>query len=272
MTRVRAFYEANAEREAARLDRHRTEFAVTLRAMADHLPAVPARVADIGGGPGRYALELARQGYDVTLVDLSARQAEIALNAAEQRRLRIAAMEGDARSLGQLSSASFDAVLLLGPLYHLFTESDRLQALDEARRILGPNGIIFASALLRYAPIRWAAKHDPELLVRDAEAARVILEEGLLVPPGGFVDAYAMRPGELETLMASAGFERRAVLGCEGVVSFIEDQVNALSGEAWDAWVDLNYRLGHDPSVLGASEHILYVGSLGVESRTGRSE
>ncbi len=83
---------------------------------------------------------------------------------------------------------------------------------------------------MRYAPIRWAAKHDPELLVRDAEAVRAILEEGLLVPPGAFVDAYAMRPDELETLMASAGFERSALLGCEGVVSFIEDQVNALIG------------------------------------------
>ena len=261
MSRVRAFYEANAERESGRLDQHRTELAITLRALDDHLPPPPGRVIDVGGGPGRYAVELARRGYEVTLVDLSPRLAAIALAMGEREGVAIDGTEGDARDLSRFADESFDAVLLLGPLYHLFTDEDRRGAVDEAWRVLCPGGVLFAAALLRYAPMRWAAKHDPELLVREPDAARAILEDGLLVPPGQFVDAYCMNPGDLEPLMADAGFERRALLGCEGLVSFIEERVNELSGAAWEAWVDLNYRAAQDPALLGASEHILYVGS-----------
>ena len=48
--------------------RHRTEFAVTKRALADYLPPPPARILDCGGGPGYYAIALTQQGYEVTLV------------------------------------------------------------------------------------------------------------------------------------------------------------------------------------------------------------
>ena len=67
----RRYYDLQPEREWARLERHRTEFAVTMRALAAYLPRPPARVLDCGGGPGRYAIELARRGYQVTLFDLS---------------------------------------------------------------------------------------------------------------------------------------------------------------------------------------------------------
>lgn len=64
-------YDQTTQIEWSRLDRHRTEFALSLRAMSDYLPPPSAMIADIGGGPGRYAIELTRQGYQVTLVDLA---------------------------------------------------------------------------------------------------------------------------------------------------------------------------------------------------------
>ena len=69
---VQRLYDSDPAAEWARMDRHRTEFAVTLRALHEYLPRPPARVLDCGGGPGRYAIELARQGYEVVLFDLSA--------------------------------------------------------------------------------------------------------------------------------------------------------------------------------------------------------
>jgi S-adenosylmethionine-dependent methyltransferase len=78
MSNVEKYYDGAAELEWARLDRDRVEFAVTLRALRDHLPPPPAAVLDVGGGPGRYAIELARCGYDVTLADISERELELA--------------------------------------------------------------------------------------------------------------------------------------------------------------------------------------------------
>ena len=105
------------------------------------------------------------------------------------------------------------------------------------------------------------------LLVRKADEVRHIIETGVLVPEPArfFTDAYVALPEEVEPFMAAAGFERRALIGVEGIVSFIEDAVNETDGHTWQAWVDLNYRLGHDPSLLGASEHLLYVGRKGVD-------
>ena len=60
--------------------------------------------------------------------------------------------------------------------------------------------------------------------------------------------------------MERSGFETLDLIACEGVVSMIDDQLNELTGDLWQAWVDLNYQLGKDPSVHGAAEHVLYVG------------
>src|SRR5579875_1894294 len=83
MDKVAAFYNSEPDREWERLEHHRTEFAVTCLALQEFLPPVPARVIDIGGGPGRYALWLANRGYEVALLDLSERCLEIARRQAE---------------------------------------------------------------------------------------------------------------------------------------------------------------------------------------------
>lgn len=262
VSRVREHYDRDPERERERLDIHRTEFAVTLRALSEHLPPPPARLADVGGGPGRYAVELAKRGYSVTLIDLSPELVRLAGQQAEREHVDLDARQGDARRLEGLADASFDGLLLLGPLYHLLGGDERRRALQEAHRVLRSGAPIFAAWICRYAPLRWAAKHDPDLLVREADDVRAILESGLLVPGPErfFTDAYVALPDEIEPFMAACGFEHRALIGVEGIVSFIEDAVNETQGETWDAWVDVNYRLGQQRSLLGASEHLLYVG------------
>ncbi|TAK65295.1 MAG: methyltransferase domain-containing protein [Dehalococcoidia bacterium] len=71
MTNVERYYDGAAHNEWIRPDRDRVEFAVTLRAFDEYLPPAPARVLDIGGGPGRYAIELTQRGYEVALADIS---------------------------------------------------------------------------------------------------------------------------------------------------------------------------------------------------------
>lgn len=75
----------------------------------------------------------------------------------------------------------------------------------------------------------------------------------------GFTDAYFAHPAEIRPLMEETGFVTLDLIGCEGIIAANEEQINQLAGEAWQAWVDLNYRLGKEASLYGASDHLLYV-------------
>ena len=117
---VAAYYDSDPEREWQRVERHRTEYAVTLRALEEHLPKPPAHVLDCGGGPGRYAIELVRRGYQVTLFDLSLENLKVAHQHAEQAGVGLEAiLHGSVVDLSYFENSSFDALLLMGPLYHL---------------------------------------------------------------------------------------------------------------------------------------------------------
>jgi S-adenosylmethionine-dependent methyltransferase len=260
---IRTLYDQQPEREWERMERHRTEFALTMRALAEHLPPPPAQVLDCGGGPGRYAIELARRGYEVTLFDLSAGCLQLAREKATEAGVTLAGYEqGTSTDLSRFPDASFDAVLLMGPLYHLLEEDERRQTLAEAHRVLKPGGFLYAAFISRYAAIRWAAAHEPSWILEHPELTEMILTTGVL-PPRGKSDtefvAHFAHPTEVIPLCQRVGFEVVRVLGVEGLVSMVEDGVNALSGEAWDTWVDLNYRIAADPSIHGCVEHLLVV-------------
>lgn len=256
-------YDRQPGQEWARLERHRTEFAVTLRTLIRHLPPPPARLLDCGGGPGRYAVELARRGYRVTLFDLSSECLRLAQEKAGGAGVALAGLEkGTATDLSRFPDETFDAVLLMGPLYHLLEETGRQRALAEARRVLKPGGPLFAAFISRYATLRYAAAHEPAWPLENPELLASILDKGILPPRGAegeaFV-AYFAHPSEVVPLCRGAGLEVVALLGVEGLVSMIEQGVNALTGDDWEAWVDLNERLAGDPSIHGGVEHLLAV-------------
>jgi S-adenosylmethionine-dependent methyltransferase len=258
---IQRYYDTSAAIEWARLERYRTEYALTRRALREHLPPAPARILDCGGGPGRYAIDLARQGYTVTLFDLSPISLSFARTQAHAARASLAAYEqGTATDLARFADASFDAMLLLGPLYHLTRADEQAAALAEARRVLRPGGVLAAAFITHYAYLRFLLKERPEDLQARAGELRGFFEHGHLPAPrqdGTEFIARFTAPGEVQPLVEGAGFEPLALLGVEGVSTLIDEKLNALQGEAWEAWVELNYRLAAEPSLWGASDHLV---------------
>jgi SAM-dependent methyltransferase len=260
---IESYYDQQVEQEWGRLANHRMEFALTLRALAEHLRPPPARLLDCGGGPGRYALELAGWGHEVTLFDLSPLCLQAARQKAAEAGLALAGIEqGTAVDLSRFESGTFDGVLLLGPLYHLLQEDERRRALREVKRVLAPGGLLCAAFITRYAVIRFSAVYDPLWVLEDADRLAMLLDTGVLrgrrSGQPGFL-AHYVHPREVAPLVESEGFEMITLLGAEGVLSMIEEKVNELSGAAWDAWVDLNYQVADDPTILGCVGHLLAV-------------
>lgn len=260
---VENYYNTHANDEWERLDRHRTEFGVTMKAFEEFLPSPPLDVLDIGGGPGRYALALCGKGYNITLLDLS--QANLAL--ARQKTAGFAVplagiSQGDALTLEGIADASFDAVLLMGPLYHLVSEGHRATAVRQAMRVLKPGGLIFAAFITRYAPFRDYAASDPQAVFREKDEWDQMWLDGINFGEG-FTDAYFSMPAEVLPLMETQGFSTIQVLGVEGITAGHEDTINLLQGKEWEYWLKLNYGFAKDPALYAAANHLLYIGSKG---------
>jgi S-adenosylmethionine-dependent methyltransferase len=258
---VENYYDQNAQDEWERLERHKIEFQVTLRAMSEFLPEAPAKLIDIGGGPGRYAIALAQHGYYVTLVDLSSVSLALAKQKAAEVDVELEAfVHANALDLTALPEASFDAALLLGPLYHLLQEEERRKALQQASRLIKPGGLVFASFITRFAGYRDAAVHGYSYVLDDPADSERLLATGINYEGKGFTDAYFAHPDEVIPLGESAGFSTLRLMGCEGILAGHEEYVNSLSGADHDFWLDINYRMAQEPCLLGASDHLLYIG------------
>jgi ubiquinone/menaquinone biosynthesis C-methylase UbiE len=266
MNTVESFYDSNAQHEWARAERHPTEFAVTRRAMREFLPPPPARILDCGGGPGRYAIHLAQQGYPVTLFDLSRGNLDLAREKAREAGAELDGyVHGSALDLSQFADGSFDAVLLLGPLYHLLLPEDRCQAVSEAVRVLRPGGCLMAGFITIFAPFRDAISKGYLVdFAADPESTLEMLETQLnRADDGGFTDAWFAHPDEVLPQMESAGLRTLALLGVEGLTAGHDQHIKTLDEDGFEFWVDLCYRFSREPSLYGASDHLLYIGTNG---------
>jgi ubiquinone/menaquinone biosynthesis C-methylase UbiE len=258
---VEQYYDRSLLKEWRRLDNHRTEFALTMRAVRQHLPPPPRNLIDIGGGPGRYAIALTQLGYQVTLVDISARCLDFAAERAAEVGVTLhATRRANALHLAGMADAAYDGALLLGPLYHLLRRDERARAVREAMRVLRPGGRLFAAFITRFAPFRYAVREEPGWILRDLEYARRVLETGIHDRGQELPQVYFAHPEEVRPFMEACNLRTLLLVGLEGVASGQEEAINQLEGEDWQAWVDLNYHLGQEPSLFGASEHLLYVG------------
>lgn len=229
---IGAFYDSEPDREDRRLEQHQLEFDLTWHYLTHHLPA-RGTILEVGAATGRYTLELARRGYAVTAVDLSAelldscRHRLSAAGMAKQVKLIVA----DARTLKPVTETNFDAVLLMGPLYHLIVESDRQAALKQVFDRLRPGGILFSAMLSRFGVMGDLLNNNPGWIETQAEVQSV-LSHGKRpddFPRGGF-RGYLARVEEVIPLHESTGFETVTLAGVEPLIGANDESYNQLQG------------------------------------------
>ncbi len=263
--RVRDYYGVRAESEWHRLAvpfDGEVEWELHRRAF-EHWLAPGARVLDLGGGPGRWAIWLARRGHPVVLGDLSPVQLAIARREAAAAGVALeAVIEVDARDLSGFPDASFDVVLALGPFYHLVAAADRARAAFEAWRVLRPGGRFFATVMARYA---WMLGVLFEAGSSRLDDVRRLLAEGVYrdPSPGRFTEAYLHRPEDVVPFFEGTGFTTRQRMASQGFLNLVQGEVAALRERdeaAWEALLDLAYAHAGDPSIAGLAGHLLYVG------------
>ena len=241
------------------------EFARMQELIHRFLSSPPGEVLDVGGGPGRYSYWLAEIGYQVHLVDPVEKhvtQAREAVESQPEHPLK-SVTRGDARSL-DYGDASMDAVLLMGPLYHLTDRDDRLKALREAHRVLKPSGKLIAKAINRFASLLDGLANgyidDPDfipILRRDLKDGQ---HRG---HPNGltyFTTAFLHRPEELEAEVREAGFNQASLYSVQGPGALTSDLEERMSNPSKRSQLlDLIRPVEQEMTLLGVSSHFVVV-------------
>jgi SAM-dependent methyltransferase len=257
---IEEHYAATDEEGRLQKPRGAVEFLRTMEIIRRFLPAPPARILDVGGGPGRYALELQGAGYAVELVDVL--EAHVAQ--AKAAGVRVARL-GDARCL-ELPDESVDAVLLLGPLYHLTERADRVQAWSEAARVVRREGVVIGAAISRFASLIDGLNLG---LLADQDFVPIVdedLRSGQHRNPEQrekwFTTAYFHHPDELAPEMTEAGLVSVLVAAVEGpaqtVGPALEDWLS--DSQKRETMLAFLAKVETEPAIIGSTGHLLAIG------------
>ena len=264
MNEIISYY--NTFDEWGRLDREPIEFVVNWHYIQKFLPP-KGNILDNGAGPGKYSMELAKKGYNVTLTDLTPKLVDVAkfkaieLNVNHQFNDFFVA---DARNLNVLEDEQFDASLMLGPMYHLQEETDRMKAVSELYRVTKKGGLVFVAFMPRIRhiftslinPEHWKPNDNMDSINRFSETGCFNHTD-----EGRFTGAYYYNIEEINPFMESQGFESIELLG--------SNVASILKKDSWEYWKDkgeeekilhLIIEKATDPYILGISSHLLYIG------------
>jgi ubiquinone/menaquinone biosynthesis C-methylase UbiE len=255
------YYSNGKEKE--RLDTHCLEKDRSLRILRKLLPAPPAVVVDIGGAAGAYAFPLAALGYQVHLIDPIPLHIEQAKEHAKKSSVSLASYAvGDARALNSEEGFA-DAILLFGPLYHLMTAEERQKALAESFRVLKPGGILFAVAISRFASLMDAMNKTTVAakIHKLGEELSTGLHWKTAAPDLKAPYLYFHEPSEFHAELIEAGFKDVVLKAIEGPV-WQDELVAKLSEDSpsWDKLLSLLETIEEEPSLMGASAHIMGIG------------
>jgi ubiquinone/menaquinone biosynthesis C-methylase UbiE len=263
---IARYYQEVAEETRLSIGPSQLEFARTKELVLRFLAPPPATILDVGGAAGAYSLWLAEKGYQLHLIDPVTRLVEEARRRSEAAASRISSCQvGDARDL-KFNDGVADAVLLLGPLYHLTDKAGRLRALTEAYRVLRLGGVMFAAAISRYASALDGIARD---LFSDHRFAAIVqkdLEQGQHRNETDqwdyFTTAYFHRPEELQAEVESVGFNCQGVFGLEGPGWILPDfDQRWADARKQEDLLRVARALEREVAIVGMSAHLLAVGT-----------
>jgi len=258
---VGQYYDEQVDDEWERLERpyRRFELVSTLRLVEEYFPET-GHVADVGGGPGRYAIELLRLGYRVTLVDLSARAVAFAREKLKEHGLHAEEVRrADARDLSDLPASGFDAALHLGPMYHIVSADGRKQALQELHRVLKPGAPAIIGFINPWGVLRSGLTEFRDLYA-DYATVKQLTETFVQVgEQRAFTEAAFITPPQAIRELREAGFAVVTRAGVEGFASGALRQVTEIAESDPGAYETVLRLVGETcelPAYRDCTEHL----------------
>ena len=254
-TALTQYYENYDEENRLRSRHGMVEYLTTMRYIEKYLrPGM--RILEIGAATGRYSHTLARQGYRVDAVELVQHNIDI-FKANTQPGENVTVYQGNAKKLDMLSDDTYDVTLLLGPMYHLFTVQEQLEALSEAIRVTKKGGVIFAAycgndaTMVQYCFGRGMIKEQKYRDLIDPVTFKASSD------PAELFQLY--RKEDIDRLMQVFPVTRLHYVGTDMATNYMRQAVDEMDDELFELYLKYHFAICERADLVGASHHILDV-------------
>ena len=252
MNQIEKYY--NKFNEDKRLStRHgQIEFTVSMSFIQKYIGGKICKIIDIGAGTGKYSIALSNNGHDVTAIELVKKN----LSMLQQKNSNVKAYQGNALNLKKFKDETYDITIMFGPMYHLFSTQDKVQALKEAKRVTKKGGYIFVAYLLAdYALIRHGIMDNN--IHSSLETGKIDDNYNIISTPD---DLYSyIRLPQIDEYNSLAGLTRKTIFSPDGATDYIRPYINKLSQEDFEYFVNYQIANAERIDLLGASSHVVDV-------------
>ncbi|MCF8234740.1 MAG: methyltransferase domain-containing protein [Bacteroidales bacterium] len=261
MEKVRKYYNRHRAEEDKRLDYHVFEMPVTRHFINQYI-SPGEEIFDASCGTGHYAEALIRDGYKLGLNDLADENIRIVKERLGGNPNILFIERSEALESKGWEKRNWDAVLLMGPLYHMISREKRLMLLKRAAASLNPGGFVFSAFMTRSAALVYGLKNNPEG-INYPDGAEKLWQTGadnhFVEGTEAFTNAYFVHPSEINPLMAEAGLKPLHLAGAEGVFGERFDLYHNLNPELKKKWLNFIVRYCEDEEMVANSKHLLSV-------------
>ncbi len=261
MNKVKDYYNRHVKYEDKRLDENVFEIPITLKYIEKYVKP-GSKILDISCGTGRYAELLLDKGYKLGLNDLSENNMELALQRIGKHPGLLHTETSDALESDIWKKEEWDAILILGPLYHLTDQNKRLKVLHYAEDAVKPGGHIYLAFMSRVAALLYGLKNNPEGIDKP-DGALTLWETGtdnnFVEGTEWFTNAYFAFPEEIDAFVWKAGLEPLHLVGVEGIFGENMELYHGLDDFLKKKWMDFIFKTCEDIHMIDNSKHLLSV-------------
>lgn len=249
MTELEKYY--NKFNEEKRLNsRHgKVEYLTSMKYIHKYLEHMDEpKILDVGAGTGRYSVQLASEGYDVTAVEL----VKYNLGILKAKGSSVKAYQGNALDLKRFRENSFDMVLVFGPMYHLYTLEDKIKALQEAKRVTKIGGIILVAYCMNdYSILTYGFKENH---IKDCIEKKMVTEDfHVLAKPEDLYDYVRLE--DIEKINKAAKLQRIKIISADGAANYMRPVLKAMDEETFELFMKYHFSICERADMMGASAH-----------------
>lgn len=209
-------------------------------------------ILDVGAGTGRYTSALMAEGYKVKAVELVRRNIEVFL----KREPTADVVQGDARNMPFLPTGLADITLLLGPLYHLIGDEEKVKALAEAKRVTKPGGLIFVAYLMNeYSILSYCFDEER---IGDLMAKGAVDKDYHIQTQEGELYDY-VRIEDINRFNEKAGLERVTIFSPDGAADYMRTRLNQMGDKTFARFIEYQKCISERQDLIGAGSHVVDV-------------